>query len=44
MLLVAWRQRTRWPAAVIYFVGAPLTLALMLLTFFSLDLLLPGTL
>ena len=44
VLFVAWRQRKRWPAAVIYFVGAPLALALMLLTFFSLDLLLPGTL
>lgn len=44
VLWVGWRQRHRWPSAVIHLIGAPLVLTLLVLTFSSLDLLLPGTL
>lgn len=43
VLFIGWRQRGRWPAAVIYLIAAPLALALIVLTFSTLDLLLPGT-
>ena len=41
---VGWRQRHRWPQAVLYLLGVPLVLALLVLTFTSFDMLLPGSL
>ena len=41
---VGWRQRHRWPQAVLYLLGVPLILALLVLAFTSFDMLLPGTL
>lgn len=39
-----WRLRNRWPRGVVYLLGAPVVLTLLVLTFSSVDLLLPSTL
>jgi sortase A len=43
-LFLAWRYRHRWSPEVLYLLTAPVVLILAVLTFSSLDLLLPGTL
>ncbi len=43
-IVLAWRYRRRWSPEVLYLLTAPLVLILAVLTFSSLDLLLPGTL
>jgi sortase A len=42
-LFLAWRYRHRWSPEVLYLLTAPVVLILMVLTFSSLDLMLPGT-
>jgi sortase A len=44
VLWFAWHSRHRWSPEVLYLLTAPTALILMLLTFSSFDLLLPGTL
>jgi sortase A len=44
VLWLAWRHRHRWSPEVLYLLTAPVGLVLAVLTFSSLDLLLPGTL
>ena len=43
VLWVLWRLRRRWPGTVLYLIGVPLTLALLVLTFASVDMLFPAT-
>jgi sortase A len=43
-LWLAWRHRHRWSPEVLYLLTAPVALVLTVLTFSTLDLLLPGTL
>jgi sortase A len=42
-LFLAWRYRHRWSPEVLYLLTAPVVLILAVLTFSSLDLMLPGT-
>ena len=42
-VFLAWRYRHRWSPEVLYLLTAPIVLILAVLTFSSLDLMLPGT-